>query len=225
MNLDEFPETIEEARTFQKLVAKNLTLQDQFDQINLIGALDIAYNSTNAFVGGIIFDIAKNKIIAKKAIVSTPTFEYLSSFLFMREVPLYLKLLPILSKKANPDLYIIDGHGIAHPFFAGSAAVFGYLVDVPTIGIAKRPMSVFRYKDNLHKELIDDIYVKQKLVGKRVRYEKNWNPIFISPGNKISISSALQQTLRVLNPSHKLPLPLLQAHIVTHEYKKEKSKN
>lgn len=42
----------------------------------------------------------------------------------------------MLSQK--PDLVFVDGHGISHPRRLGVASHFGLLVDVPTIGVAKK---------------------------------------------------------------------------------------
>ncbi len=50
----------------------------------------------------------------------------------------YPALLAAWEQLAKPDLLFVDGHGISHPRRLGVASHFGLLVDVPTIGVAKK---------------------------------------------------------------------------------------
>ncbi|MHA1416989.1 MAG: endonuclease V [Candidatus Heimdallarchaeaceae archaeon] len=153
-------------------------------------------------------------------IVKRPKFEYVSGLLFMREVPIFLRLVEQLENQ--PDLFLIDGHGIAHPLYAGSATVFGYFIKTPVIGVAKAPMNVFEFGSEEKREdfLITNLYVGKRLVGKKIAYkDKNWKPIYVSPGNNISISSSLDVVINLLDSKHKLPKPLLLAHLAANEYK------
>lgn len=64
------------------------------------------------------------------------TMPYIPGFLSFREYPALLAAWEMLSQK--PDLVFVDGHGISHPRRLGVASHFGLLVDVPTIGVAKK---------------------------------------------------------------------------------------
>ncbi len=64
------------------------------------------------------------------------TMPYIPGFLSFREYPALLAAWEQLSQK--PDLLFVDGHGISHPRRLGVASHFGLLVDVPTIGVAKK---------------------------------------------------------------------------------------
>jgi deoxyribonuclease V len=64
------------------------------------------------------------------------TLPYIPGFLSFREYPALLAAWEQLQQK--PDLVFVDGHGISHPRRLGVASHFGLLVDVPTIGVAKK---------------------------------------------------------------------------------------
>ena len=215
-----FPNSLKEAKALQIKVAREIKIDDEFEKLNLISALDIAYKEEKAFTAAVVYEIKTKKIVEKKVLETTPTFEYVSGYLFLREVPAFLEILDLLENQ--PDLIVVDGHGIAHPLNAGSATVLGYLIDKPVIGVAKNPMKMFEYSNSrIKKELIiDDVMIKGKVVGNRISYppEKKWRPIFVSPGNKISISSALNFVVKLLEPDYKLPKPLFFAHLLSKEY-------
>ncbi|PUY86792.1 endonuclease V, partial [Cronobacter sakazakii] len=65
-----------------------------------------------------------------------PPTPYVPGFLSFRKCPALLTAWEILSKKR--DLLFVDGHGISPPRRLGGASHFGMLVDVPTIGVAKK---------------------------------------------------------------------------------------
>ena len=63
------------------------------------------------------------------------TFPYIPGLLSFREAPVCLAAVEKLTKQ--PDVFIIDGQGIAHPRRLGLAAHLGLFFDKPTIGCAK----------------------------------------------------------------------------------------
>jgi deoxyribonuclease V len=63
------------------------------------------------------------------------TFPYIPGLLSFREAPVCIAAVEKL--KTHPDVFIIDGQGIAHPRRLGLAAHLGLFFDKPTIGCAK----------------------------------------------------------------------------------------
>ncbi|MEK6879237.1 MAG: endonuclease V, partial [Nanoarchaeota archaeon] len=54
----------------------------------------------------------------------------------------------------------------------------------------------------------EDIVLNDKVVGKVFHSKKGSNPLYISPGNLISVDSALKITKEFMKHPHKLPEPL-----------------
>ena len=212
-----FPTNIDEAKKFQEIIAEELQLIDNFSKIRIVGGFDIAYKQDIAFAAGILYDCENHLIIEKATSKEKVKFPYIPTFLFLREVPPFLSLL----EKFNtiPDIIIVDGHGIAHPRTAGSATVFGVISDIPSIGVAKKPLKFFCY-EKTNQSNVDKIFLYQKHVGYRYSFSNQWNPIYISPGNKISIESSYKIVKFLLTSNFKLPIPQQYAHLLAAEFKK-----
>jgi deoxyribonuclease V len=211
-----FPDNLEDARKLQKSLAGKTIIKDTFSKISTICAFDVAYKDKMGYAAGVVVDVDKNKVIETKVYSGEIPVPYIPTFLFLREVPFFLKLLCKLS--ASPDLFLIDGHGIAHPFFAGSATIFGVIADKPTIGVAKKPLRGFKDRES---EKGDYTYVsiKDKIVGIKYSVKETWKPIYISPGNRCSINTSFEIIKKHLSTKRKLPLPLHLAHITAADAK------
>ncbi|MCE7742483.1 MAG: endonuclease V [Candidatus Heimdallarchaeota archaeon] len=215
--IPKFPTTIVEAKIYQEGIAKKIILSDSFLKSSIVGAFDIAYKENTAFAAGVIYDCSTKSVIEEKVISDRVEFPYVPNYLFLREVPHFLTL---LDRIVNiPDIMIIDGHGIAHPRTAGSASIFGIIANIPSIGVAKKPMKFFSYKET-NQDNLDEVYLNQNRVGFRYKFEKKWNPIYISPGHKISFESSYNITKGLLTSKHKLPIPQQLAHLLAAKYKK-----
>jgi len=119
----------------------------------------------------------------------------------------------------KPDLILIDGHGIAHPKNTGSATVFGVLTEIPSIGVAKKPLKFFNYKQT-ELEFLKQVILNKNFVGYRYQPKTSWNPVFISPGNKVSVKSSFTLVQNLFKKSFKLPFPLHKAHNLATEFRK-----
>ncbi len=213
----DFPQTILDAQIFQEKIAKKVILEDKYSKIKKIGAFDIAYKEGNAFTAGIVIDYESEEILEEKVIVSKVPFPYVPTYLFLREVPSFISLFSEISIK--PDLVLIDGHGIAHPKNTGSATVFGVTAKIPSIGVAKKPLRFFKYKQT-ENEFLKQIILKEKFVGFRYQPKTKWNPVFISPGHNVSVKSSFKLIQNLFKNQFKLPLPLHKAHNLATEFRK-----
>lgn len=136
---------------------------------------------------------------------------YIPGFLSFREYPALLTAWEMLSQK--PDLLFVDGHGISHPRRLGVASHFGLLVDVPTIGVAKKrlcgkfePLS----EEPGSCQLLTD---KGEPLAWVLRSKKRCNPLFVSTGHKVSLDTALLWVNRCL-VGYRLPEPTRWADAV-----------
>lgn len=139
------------------------------------------------------------------------TMPYVPGFLSFREYPALLAAWEMLSQK--PDLLFVDGHGISHPRRLGVASHFGLLVDVPTIGVAKKRLcgrfEALSEEPGAWQPLID----KGETLASVLRSKKRCNPLFVSTGHRVSLDSALLWVNRCLR-GYRLPEPTRWADAV-----------
>ncbi|MEL4016804.1 deoxyribonuclease V [Dryocola clanedunensis] len=139
------------------------------------------------------------------------TMPYIPGFLSFREYPALLAAWEMLSRK--PDLLFVDGHGISHPRRLGVASHFGLLVDVPTIGVAKKRLC------GRFEPLGEDVGEQQPLIDKGEqlgwvwRSKKRCNPLFVATGHRVSTDTALLWVQRCM-AGYRLPEPTRWADAV-----------
>ncbi len=133
-------------------------------------------------------------------------FPYIPTFLSFRELPALLQAYRNL--KYKPDLILIDGQGIAHPRGLGIASHFGIVTGKPTIGVAKSRLfgsfsNQLSYEKGKYVYLFGDHH---EIIGAVVRTRDRVKPVFVSPGNFITVSDSIKWVLK-LSKGFRLPEP------------------
>lgn len=199
-------------KELQKKIADKVVVKDslKIGDIKTIAGFDLAYYDKKVICAGVILDFKSMEILEKRYTVSEEKFPYIPSFLMFREGP------PIIEAyhefKAEPDVIMIDGGGILHPLKSGVASYVGVSLDKPTVGVTKKLLcgEVHEGKVYLEKDTIEG-KVKE-LRGERVETKAGSRPIFVSPGHKISVATAVKIVKNCIHGNHKLPEPLRLAH-------------
>lgn len=137
------------------------------------------------------------------------SFPYVPGLLAFREAPAILAAAALIRRP--PDLFIIDGQGLAHPRRMGLACHVGLFLDRPTIGCAKSLLcGQVRYlgpSEGDCAEIVDD----RETIGAAVRTKRGTEPVYVSIGHKVDLAAAISCVLRCcLN--HRLPEPTRWAH-------------
>jgi len=132
-------------------------------------------------------------------------------------LPTITKLLEKVEEK--PDLVFIKGHGITHPRL-GLASHFSLVTGIPAIGVAEN-LLIGEVRNKGNGGAGEDIVVNGKVKGKVLQTREGSKPIYISPGNLISVESALELTKKFIRQPHKLPEPLHLAHKFAKKVMKE----
>ena len=111
----------------------------------------------------------------------------------------------------RPDLFIVDGQGIAHPRRIGLASHLGLYLDTPTIGCAKSRLYGIHEqpgdKAGSHTELLDG----GEVIGAVLRTRTGVKPVYVSIGHRISLQSAIYWVLACCR-GYRLPEPTRLAH-------------
>jgi deoxyribonuclease V len=158
------------------------------------------------------FEVVETTDAARKV-----AFPYIPGLLSFREAPVCIAAVRKLRKR--PDVFIIDGQGIAHPRRLGLAAHLGLSFDKPTIGCAKSRLTGSYEEPPLEKGTCTPLKDKKKVgrdtqcetIGAVVRTRTNVKPVFVSVGNKCLLKDAVRIILACA-VKYRLPEPTRLAH-------------
>ncbi len=143
---------------------------------------------------------------------------YIPGLLSFRESPIIVKALEKL--KTEPDIFMVDGQGIAHPRRFGIAAHLGVLFDKPSIGVAKTRL-VGSYKEpGENKGDYSLLMDNGEVIGAVLRTRKGVKPVFVSVGHRCNLDFAIRFTLSCCT-KYRLPEPTRQAHIAVNKYRRK----
>lgn len=207
---------IEEERLLKRLVLKKLEFE-----ISKVVFLDSSYFRDKIISCFLFYSFKEKRVINKKYIINRVNFPYIPTYFSLREAPFYIKGL----KGESYDLIIVDGVGIAHPRRCGIATYLGIKLKKPSIGVSKNLL--YGSYENLgikkgdYSLIYDD---KGDKIGFALRTKEKTKPIFVSPGNLITLEDALQITLS-LPLKYRLPEPLREVDIYSKEIKRSLIEN
>lgn len=195
----------------QEKLAKQLVLKDSMDfsTAERIAAIDNAFFENKIISACVLVD-ADFEVIEQEYFSNKLSFPYLSGFRAYRELPSMIEAFNKLEEK--PDVVFISGHGISHPRL-GMASHFSISTGVPTIGVASSLLA--------GEVKGEDIVLNGKKVGKILQLKQGSNPLYISPGNSISIESAYKLAKNFVKLPHKIPEPLHIAHKYSKQIREE----
>ena len=215
-----------QARDLQKRLAHEVQLTPLQKPPKLIAGLDCAFSKdgkkiTAAVVVIRIPDGEKGlweplatpcfETIETTSAVQEVNFPYIPGLLSFREAPACLAAVKKL--KNEPDIFIIDGQGIAHPRRLGLASHLGLFFDKPTIGCAKSKLTGTFDQPPPEKGTHTLLKDKNEIIGAVVRTRSNVEPVFVSVGNKCLLKDAIKITL-ACTTKYRIPEPTRLAHQV-----------
>ena len=192
-------------------LSKKVIEQDSFEKFQRVAGADVSFEKDgSAVAAAVVIDLNDLKVIDTKTLEVELLFPYISGFLGFRETDAVISVLRKLN--SDFDVLMVNGHGIMHPRCFGLASHVGLLMDVPTIGVAKRLIKGnYRYK---YVNSLKTVEFRNKPVGACDKQK------CISIGHKISLKTAVNI---VMDASiFKMPEPIRQAHILATNAMKEK---
>lgn len=194
-------------RRTQRQISKGVILEDPPDQIASIGAVAQSSAGHYIFSSAVVVD-SQMRVIDESSSVAEACVPYIPGYLFFREGPALIAAVGKLH--IQPDALIIHGCGINHPRFAGLASHVGVILQLPTVSVSKRPLCG-EYAEPRLPGSFTALTFEGKLLGFVLKTSINTKPIFVSPGNRMSLFGALHLVRRCTR-HHRLPEPLRLAH-------------
>ena len=208
--------TPEQAVALQTQLREQLQIKPLNKNIHTIAGADISFNkySTTVYAGIVVMQFPSLQVIETSGVIDEATFPYIPGLLAFREVPALSKAWEKL--KTKPDVLVLDGHGIAHPRRMGIAAHFGVVMNTPTLGCAKSLLTGKYEEPAPEAGAMSDLVLKGEVIGKVLRTKKNVNPVYISPGNLITMEESLVLIKQCVG-KYRIPEPTRLAHNYVNE--------
>ena len=200
--------------------------RDDFENVETIGGMDLTFeklndNPTRAWASLVVIELKTLKPIYKHVVEDIVDFPYIPTFLAFRELPLLLKLYE--TAKVKPDVYFIDGQGLAHPRGCGIASHFGVETGEVSVGVAKNRLFGYGKEPSSERGSYTYLRYKGKIVGAIVRTKEKAAPVYVSVGHRISLKTAIELVLKT--SKYRVPEPTRFAHNFLQLVRREKLKS
>ncbi|MCJ7577491.1 MAG: endonuclease V [candidate division Zixibacteria bacterium] len=209
--------SIEEAKKIQEELSRFVMTKDEFKKTEKVSGVGVIFSKDEdkVSVACVNFSFPQLQILDQTVERESYDFPYTPGLFAFSVGP---AILSALNKIEKPDLIIFPGRGIDHPRKLGLASHLGVLLDLPTIACSKKPL----WKNHPEPSMKKGAYVfiereNKELIGAVLRTKDSAKPIFVTPGHKISIQTALKIILQC-SPRYRIPEPLRQAHILAKKW-------
>ena len=196
-------------------LAARVVTEDRLGPVEVIGGADASATRFDpdraAYAAVVALSWPDLRPMGQAGAVRRGGLPYIPGLLGFREVPALAEAWTQLHPR--PDLVMVDGHGVAHPRGLGVASLFGVMLDVPTIGVAKSIL-VGQVEGELGAApgAQAPLVWQGRQIGVALRTRRGANPVYVSAGHRVSLATALDWVLRT-GLGHRLPAPTRAAHL------------
>jgi deoxyribonuclease V len=199
-----------EALRLQEALCGQVIRENRLGNVRTVAGLDVAVESGVTRAAVVVLTYPGLEVLEIARAERPVTFPYIPGLLAFREAPAVLAACAAL--RVEPDLFLFDGHGLAHPRRMGLACHMGLCLDRPAIGCAKSRLC------GEHDALPPDAGAWTPLrdgsetIGAAVRTREGGRPVYVSVGHKVDLETAIRWVLAASGRVHRLPEPCHQAH-------------
>ncbi len=212
-----WPGKISEARNIQGLLSTEVKIVPYRGKLKYVAGVDAAFSDDAVFAVVCLYRYPELVFVEQASAVKKLVFPYVPGFLSFREAPAIIAAIEKLS--ITPDIILVDGQGIAHPRGIGIASHIGVMLDIATIGCAKSRLVGEFEEPGVRKGSWSRLKYEGKIVGAVVRTRNDVKPVFVSPGHKVDLESAIRITLACMG-NFRIPEPLRCADSLSRQLKK-----
>ena len=205
--------SVSKAHEAQLRLSHEIISKDQLPRsIKCVGGVDVAYVDELAIGGVVVLDYETFELLEQQTITCEVKLPYMPTLLAFREIP------PIVScfrkLRRQPDVLMVDGQGVAHPYGCGLASHLGLALEKPTVGVAKKKL----IGESKRVAGEDFLFQRGQRIGAVVSTKEGAKPVYVSVGHLVSLETAVKIVKNCARNS-RIPEPILRAHKVVTEIK------
>jgi deoxyribonuclease V len=200
-----------EAKEIQLSLRERVCSETDWEGVSTVAGVDVGMEGDVARAAVVVLAfpslIPAEQCVASMA-VSMP---YVPGYLSFREAPAILAACEQL--ETEPDLFIFDGQGVAHPRRFGIASHVGVILDKPSIGCAKSRLCGTYHEPGSEAGSYVHLYDGDEILGAVVRTRDHVSPVYVSVGHRVSLETAIEYVLACCR-GYRLPETTRCAHRV-----------
>lgn len=198
-----------EAVAIQRRVADRLIIEPFAGPTDRIAGIDVSIRGARVRAAIVLWSRSDRRVIETATFEDDVKYPYVPGLLSFREMP---ALIPAMERiDGRVDALMLDAQGIAHPRRVGLATHAGIWFDLPAIGVAKSRLTGEYEQPARMKGAATPLTDDGELLGFVLRTRTDVNPVFVSPGHRISHEQARDIALDCA-VRYKLPEPTHLAH-------------
>ena len=177
--------------------------------VRLVAGVDVRVKNERSRAAIVVATFPDFRVIETATAEQPTPFPSIPGLLSFREGPVLEEAFGRL--RAEPDVFLFDGMGTAHPRRMGIASHMGLWLERPTVGVGKTRLVGSNAPLSEEKGAQVPLVHRGETIGAVVRTRTAKHPLFISPGHLADIPSAVALVLACA-PKFRLPEPIRLAH-------------
>jgi deoxyribonuclease V len=201
----------------QRRLSKKLLFEDTLpDRVDYVAGVDVAYLEGTSVGAVAVLDGGTLSLVEFQVAHVKTRFPYVPTFLSFREIPPAYSAIRKLH--TEPDVFLVDGQGFAHPYGLGFASHLGLILDKPTVGVAKS-LLCGKVEQNVEGGRVEALEHMGEVVGAVVVTKKGTKPVYVSVGHRVPLKRATEIVMECTG-KYRIPEPTRRAHIIANEEKR-----
>ncbi len=197
--------SVKKAHQTQLCLSKKIILEDRLpSKIGTVAGVDVSYLDDVGVGALTVLDYETLKTLETQVATCQIKMPYIPTLLSFRE--LSPAMAAIKKLKIQPDLFLVNAQGFAHPYRCGFASHLGLAIGKPTVGAAKSRLIGAPTDKDGETFLVDN----GEVIGAVVTTKQGDKPIYVSIGHMVSLETAIKIVKHCA--ISRIPEPLLQAH-------------
>lgn len=200
--------SVEKAHEAQLHASKSVIRRSVLpEEIDHVAGVDVAYAGGFSIGAVAVLKYRTLSLVESRTSRFATMFPYIPTLLSFREV--HPSVAAIEKLRSQPDIFLVDGHGIMHPYRFGFASHLGLVIGKPTIGVAKSLLvgEVGRFNEDGWALIVDN----GETVGAALLTRSSPRPLYVSVGHMVSLEKAIE-IVRHCTLDTRVPKPILDAH-------------
>ena len=185
------------------------------ERIELVAGVDVSVKKEVSQAAVVVLRFPTMEIVETSRWRMPTPFPYIPGLLSFREGPALEEAFKAL--QSNPDVFLFDGMGRAHPRRFGIACHLGLWLQRPTIGCGKTLLVGKHIEPANERGAYTDLSDRGEVIGATLRTRPNVKPVYISVGHLADLPTSIELVLRCTG-KYRLPEPIRAAHNAAGEF-------